>query len=649
MIIVTNKGKYFTDFTYHGLFSEHNLHEKRGFTVFHYINLLLSFIFRTLFYLQQDDHLHSFTVKFGSDPNEYSIDCTKPCTVFEVIKSQHNTELQNEMDKSQKKIKKEKIKVSEENLIIKVGKGNDAPIVATHFPCCCVEENQCLTIMIMHTAVEKRREELRVLPKENYSVFFIDKELGKGDQYKSDMVFTCKNIPENCKYFCVYGKKRMTVEEALRQDGRFVDSLTDFSLSDNENKQLRKHTAVVDNLDGKKFKMCKLPPKNQPKAKNPKQQEVENHEEINDLLRKQFPKLKALMESRFPGRSFEKTLTNLKEEKFGKIQQSFSETHRLEKLLKMGKSVCKVLVKRKDFIDNQVTDVCQGTGFVLFDRFILTSAHLFDKCVEGKKLLDQINVSARFQYNDDPETNYFHFYAEKTFIDIDNELDYAVLELKPEGQNSIQNNGENVKVPPGLLNSFGPLPGNGEACLIGHPAGSVRKIDPTCIIEPEKRKQVKIDPTCIIEPEKRKQAVMDHLSKYTDCKFILQSVNHEIKNQGVDDIMMGGEKAEQVAAFNTFMYHGASGSPVFDAHGRIFGIHTGGYGLSDHIIEYAHLLLTIFEKFVINLKESGNDQMLEKLITITYPRHVANGQTLLTCFVQAFLFPNITFNLSDCS
>ncbi|XP_017165847.1 protein FAM111A-like [Poecilia reticulata] len=327
-----------------------------------------------------------------------------------------------------------------------------------------------------------------------------------------------------------------------------------------------------------------------------------SHEEINDLLRKQFPKLKALMESRFPGRSFEKTLTNLKEEKFGKIQQSFSETHRLEKLLKMGKSVCKVLVKRKDFIDNQVTDVCQGTGFVLFDRFILTSAHLFDKCVEGKKLLDQINVSARFQYNDDPETNYFHFYAEKTFIDIDNELDYAVLELKPEGQNSIQNNGENVKVPPGLLNSFGPLPGNGEACLIGHPAGSVRKIDPTCIIEPEKRKQV----------------VEDHLAPYEKTMFTIMSVVETIKSQGIECIMVGGTKADEVETYHTFMYHGASGSPVFGVDFKVFGIHTRGYtyGFRRHetsVIEYAQQLLSIFQRFVINLKKSGNDEMLEKV------------------------------------
>ncbi|XP_016523010.1 protein FAM111A-like [Poecilia formosa] len=403
---------------------------------------------------KQDHHLHSFTVKFGSDPNEYSIDCTKPCTVLQAIKSQHNTELQSEMDKSQKKIKKEKIKVSEENIIIKVGKGNDSPMVATHFPCCCVEENQCLTIMIMDSAVEKRREELSVLPKENYSVFFIDKELGEGNKYKRDMVFACEKIPANCKYFCVYGRKKMTVEKALRQDGRFVDDLTDFSLSDNENKNFRNHTAVVDNLDGKKFKMCKLPPKTQPKAKNSKQgagkqdptqqtnhkeqnQQAKvsastsgqkksetitvlefaaksgvslkkameelglkniSHEEINDLLQKQFPKLKAWMERRFPGRSFEKTL-KLKRENFGKIQNSFSEVHTVRGLLDLSKSICLLMIEEKNNSGlTELKKTVQGTGFVLFDNFVLTNVHLFEPWEKMNNWVNYLTITAEFSF-----------------------------------------------------------------------------------------------------------------------------------------------------------------------------------------------------------------------------------------------------------
>ncbi|KAM4713885.1 uncharacterized protein FYW61_019012 [Anableps anableps] len=320
----------------------------------------------------------------------------------------------------------------------------------------------------------------------------------------------------------------------------------------------------------------------------------DNVDEIYELLRQQFPDLKKWMESRFPGDSYQKAL-NLRHEKFGKIQQSFSEVHRLEKLLKMGKSVCKVIVP----------NVSQGTGFVLFDRLILTSAHLFKECVQEKKLLDHITVSALFNYNEpEPETNYFWFDAEKRLVDIDDELDYAVLELSPEGHTYVPNTKpENIKVPPGLLNRFGPLPGNGEACLIGHPAGNVKKIDPTCIIE----------------PEKREQAVKDHLAPYETTMFTIQSITVIIQSQDIEKIM-GGRIADKVGTYNTFMYHGASGSPVFDAHCRVFGLHTSGftYGFPRHqesVIEYAHSLLVIFKKFVENLKTtSGMESVVDGVL-----------------------------------
>lgn len=55
---------------------------------------------------------------------------------------------------------------------------------------------------------------------------------------------------------------------------------------------------------------------------------------------------------------------NLRREHFG--LQSLCEVHRMNELLKLGKSVC------------QISDgnVCLGTGFVLFDHYILTNAHL---------------------------------------------------------------------------------------------------------------------------------------------------------------------------------------------------------------------------------------------------------------------------------
>ncbi|XP_006810911.1 protein FAM111A-like, partial [Neolamprologus brichardi] len=326
------------------------------------------------------------------------------------------------------------------------------------------------------------------------------------------------------------------------------------------------------------------------------EKETSSDVDINTIykqLREQFPNLKQVMERRFPGETFQEEL-NLRKENFGKIQQSFSQVYRVRKLLELGKSVCKI-----NFIG-----VCVGTGFVLFDTFILTSAHLFKGYVEGKELQQDVEVFAIFDYEEpEPEANFYYFRAENTFIDFDAELDYAVLELNPEGSKpNQQKTAQKIKVPRGLLSKFGPLPDNGEACIIGHPAGRVKEMDPTFIIE----------------IEKREQAAADYLSQYKH-PFIINSLSDHVRKQGIENILKGGHKAGKVGTYHTFMYHGASGSPVFDGLGRVFGLHTGGftYGFTkeaESVIEYAHPLIMIFEKFVSNLKNSGNEELLKKFV-----------------------------------
>ncbi|XP_072233014.1 uncharacterized protein [Leuresthes tenuis] len=500
------------------------------------------------------------------------------------------------------------IKCADENIIIQLGTKDQEYIVPTHFPCCCIGDGESLTILCNSEKVEQVHEEEKGAKEDDYSVFFIDK-VG-GDHTKTKKLFRSKLV-KKFKYLCVYGAKGMTVEEAVRRDGRFSDNLGDFTLSDNENpNRVTECSQIIDNLHQKAFKIC-LPLKESEGGDRPtsaitdvahergmtikraieQQGGGAGNEEIYERLRQQFPGLKELMENRFPENSYRRAL-NLRKENFGKIQQSFSEVHRIKKLLKMGKSVCKIIVK----------DVCQGTGFVLFDHFILTNAHLFEGCVEGKKLQEPVEVSALFDYEDpEPSMNFSYFTAENTLVDIDRELDYAILELKPEGQKPSQTKAENIKVPAGLLKSFGPLPKNGEACIIGHPAGEVKKMDPTCIIE----------------AHNRAKAVDDHLASYKHTLFILHPIIETLKKRGIESIIMGGSKAEKVVTYNTFMYHGASGSPVFDARGQVFGLHTAGFCYEcpkrESVIEYAQPLLTIFERFVSNLKESGNEQLLGRV------------------------------------
>lgn len=562
-------------------------------------------------------------MKFGQDSYEYTVQCDQLRTVLEAIKSNEECN--------------EKIKCADENIIIQLGKEDKKSIVATHFPCSCIDDGECLIILYKTEKVEGEVQHSKIVhPKEHYSVFYID-TVG-GLHTKTKELFKNNDVKQ-FKNLCVYGEKGITVAEALKRDGRFIDDLGNFKLSDNNNpKRLTVCTQKVKELHQKEFKI-RLP-KDKKKIKHEKLQESPSNnsqrkcerrseseiiylarqegirvktvietssdvdrDEIYELLRDQCPDLKRLMKSRFPGDSFQKEL-NLRKENFGKIQQSFSQVYRVRKLLELGKSVCKLFIK----------DVSMGTGFVLFDTFILTSAHLFKGYVEGKELQQDVEVFAIFDYEEpEPEANFYCFRAENTFIDFDAELDYAVLELNPEGSKpNQQKTAQKIKVPPGLLSKFGPLPDNGEACIIGHPAGRVKEMDPTFIIE----------------IEKRGQAAADYLSQYKK-PLIINSLSDHVRKQGIENILQGGHKAGKVGTYHTFMYHGASGSPVFNGLGKVFGLHTAGYTYGftkevESVIEYAHPLIMIFEKFVSNLKNSGNEELLKRV------EEEAKGNNLLT-------------------
>ncbi|XP_037614292.1 protein FAM111A-like isoform X2 [Sebastes umbrosus] len=556
-----------------------------------------------------DGYLHRFPVKSSStEPNEYTIDCDQPRTVLEAIKSTEKY--------------KEKMKSSDKNIVIQLGKTDKTYIIATHFPCSCIRRGASLILSHKSKEVEavQDQQDKTIQPRDEYSVFYIETA-------KTKKPFR-NNAVKKFDYLCVYGEKGMTVEEALKRDGRFIDDFGSFYLSDNENPSSRtKRTQTVDNLDKKKFKIClprgkgKKDKKQQEKpgaSKNPPQKRERgikplddvvkqrgisvraamkekdsklSDEEIYEELRQQFPKLKEWMESRFPPDSYQKAL-DLKKEDFENIQRLFSEVHR--EMMKLGESVCKVVVQ------NGAT----GTGFVLFDNFILTNARILKGCVEDEKLKLGIDVYALFNYNDpEPHMNYYCFQAHRGICYSEGELDYAILRLNLESQNpSTQTKETKVDLPPGLLKRFGKLPTTGEACLIGHPAGELKKIDPTCIIE----------------KENREQTVDDDIPSYKDKRFVIHIIN-DLKEQGIESIMMGQNKADNVTTYNTFMYHGASGSPVFDEHGNVFGLHTGGfvYGFpsdTKSVIEYAQPVLTIFEHFVRMMKERENGQSLLKRV-----------------------------------
>lgn len=514
--------------------------------------------------------------------------------------------------KSTEKYKSTMENCSDKNIVIQLGEQDRETTIATHFPCTCLNNGDSLSISCESEDVQVTPDQCGnlILSRNEYSFFYIDSD---GGQYSKTKKLFRSNIVKQFKYLCVYAEKGLTVEDALRRDGRFIDTLGTFHLSDNDDpKRITERTQKVDNLDQNKFKIC-LPRKRKRKGK---QQENDNNttqrtgdtggrhqgvvsiqtviqnsdssvniQEIYEILHSQFPNLREVMESRFPGDSYEEML-KLRQENFGHIQQSFNEVHRVRKLLKLGESVCQVIV----------AEVIYGTGFVLFDNFILTNAHLFKDCLDGGRLMEDVLV--RFNYEDPTQDiqTYFQLAHSKIYCSED-KLDYAVFEIKPESQNYATET-KNVKVPPGLLKHFGPVPINGEGCIVGHPEGKVKKLDPICIIL----------------KENREQNVQDELKKYTHLN--VHSIKNSLFNLNIQNIMVGGNQADQVITYKTFMYNGSSGSPVFDACGRVFGLHSAGFVVLDKksVIEFAHPLLLVFEHFVQLLRDSREEELLNRLL-----------------------------------
>ncbi|XP_071394192.1 serine protease FAM111A-like [Centroberyx affinis] len=551
-----------------------------------------------------------FRFQFINDCKTYIITCNQPCTVLEALKTRDVYNAKN---------------YSDNNIVIQSGRAEKKIAVATHFPCHLIGDDELVVISCKSKQVEETQDpQQAILPKSRYITFYID-TVG-GTNAKTKQLFI-NNAFKQLKYLCIYAEKEITVEEALKRDGRFMNTLGNFTLSDNAGSDLCiEHDHQVNDLNGKELKICLprgTPAKSRNKEKQQAKQGASHDSQHSDDKSEAKPisgnskvsssvnidhaensrlKLKQWMESRFPGNSYQKAL-DLRKEDFGKIQQSFSEVHRVRKLLELSQSVCRVVVG----------DVCQGTGFILFDNFILTTAHLFKDCVvqDGDKWQVTTDVHAVFNYENPSGRDSYWVKVKKTIIDCNyhasgHELDYAILELEldpdtqtaaPQTESEASQTKQKPKLPPGLLKICGPVPVDGEACIIGHPAGGVKKLDPICIIE----------------KEKRVEAVDKYVETYKDHVFPLCSV---LKNHGIHNIMQGGAKVDKVVTYNTFMYHGSSGSPVFDAHGRVFGLHTAGFfceEIDSSVIEYAHPLIAIFKTFVIKLKKSKNDELLEKV------------------------------------
>ncbi|KAM9391342.1 serine protease FAM111A-like isoform 5-T13 [Salvelinus alpinus] len=418
---------------------------------------------------------------------------------------------------------------------------------------------------------------------------------------------------------------RMTVETALTRDGRFHDNvfIQTFTLVESESDQPRyvEMNVLVDCLDKQTFKMIleernatqaptappqagsnlqkedetnsiQLPMSNtsietsaagEPPKKQKHSVTVPDSAETLKILRHQFADFVKQMKKRYYKKKYSGVLSHLRGE-FGKSTKGFSEVYTVKKLMELSDSVCMIIVE----------GVKQGTGFLLFDHYILTNAHLFIKdkiAYVDRNYQILAKVTATFNKENPNGSGVKVIEVKPEIIDFQltdvkcgRHVDFAVLEL------------QDVDTSTGLLCRSSPDPKTGRVCLIGHPGGGEKQMDFTTIIEREKRGEA-------FRRETGKNDRMDML------------INTSIEeNREKYDMLMKPDSTEMT--YDTFLFHGASGSPVFDESCQVISMHTGGFPFKDEgvksVIEYAIPLFTILENFLIEMMNRNNVEILTK-------------------------------------
>ncbi|KAJ8341869.1 hypothetical protein SKAU_G00341600 [Synaphobranchus kaupii] len=552
----------------------------------------------------QEEHKTTHTFSFCQPDGPCSISCTTAGTVLEALKTSETfTSLVSD---------------NKTKDIVIVRKTPQNADIAPHFPCWLIGENEVLTIQFTPknnsdpAAPNSDPAAPNIVTEEQtFVTFYVDRTGGKNCLSKPFL----KNMKiKDIHFLCIYARERETVEEALRNDGRFLEitfGKGNKLICDDETRMTVEMSRKVDiTLDKKTFKLkmrskkkaepsesarkTDAGPRIADQATAPAQEQagkstpgssksapakppapaerssafhvIPDSEELLKILRSQFKGLLEHMKGREKGTGNKKVLKLLREE-FSNNTDEFSKVRTMRNLMEMAKSVCQIIINGE----------FMGTGFLLFDRFILTNAHIF------KGVAPQSNIQVNFHHEIDITSE--HNLPIKQVIasaygkDEHNCLDYALFELD-----------ENVTedLPPPLLKQYCSPIQIGGLCIIGHPERGLKKYDHCSIID-----------YTHIANEYRESAV----DTGTDiCQWIKWNMSTVLENRTIP--------------YETCFYGGSSGSPVFSVTGKVVGMHSGGFKEpnTESVIEFAHPLSSILKDILRKLATKPMPDVLTKFI-----------------------------------
>ncbi|XP_034539420.1 protein FAM111A-like [Notolabrus celidotus] len=579
---------------------------------------------------KQEKHAtHSF-VWIGSGKTPINLTCDKAGTILDSLK--RSAEFKKLAEKNQNK----------ELVIVRDGKA-----ISSHCPCRLIKGDH-LTIKYI-----KASGELKPSDENHAAAAALGRRKHRSDELVIFHVLTKgrKNItrimknnelPKSVGEVTVYAYKGEKVKYALKHDNRFLEIVFEknCALVEKGPDIKTEMLDLVDGLDGKTVQIIEIdkspPPESPPQSlddacemqsesqrsesdsgenQDPQQQST-TAETVNDSAAKEQPKQTGAIQPEIIPRSEDvkrflsarvrnvvKGMStrlspdqNLFCVEYGKNAETCREVRTMKKLMNLSDSVCHVTANGTPY----------GTGFLLFDKFVLTNGHVINNIydtVSGQlrepvtlyfshESLGQVDSGAKVE-----EVVGFEYWFDPS----GHKYDWALLRLSTD-----------QGLPRPLLNHFGFLPQSGGICIIGHPDGGVKKIDPCLIIPSDERSQV---------TEKHRKENPDGVLKEYN------GIIHLVTPKFFLDVAESIQHDRKVLTYESCFYFGSSGSPVFDEHCNVVAMHSAGYDYEDRrrksnsVIEFGYPLSSILEHMIIQMVKRGRFDVLKAYLANNYAQH----------------------------
>ncbi|XP_029957276.1 protein FAM111A-like [Salarias fasciatus] len=550
----------------------------------------------------EDEHHPTHSIEWcWSDKRPTTITCNKAGTVEDLLKQS-----------SQFRETVEKLK-HKELVIVRDGKA-----ISSHFPCSLIK-NERLTVKYVK-ATDKPKKAVsfsarlpRKAPTRELVMFHV---LAKGGK---NVVRIMRNpaLKTKVQEVTVYAYKGEKVKYALRRDGRFLNTIfkKTCALANISTEVNTEMSNLVDGLEGKTFQIIMLnkssPPESQPIGEDFSESQRSDFEEPqtnsdtqprslcheiprSEMMQKNLSsQFRDLVKTKKTPASKLSRIQNLFRVEYGQNAQMCREVKTMKRLMDLSDSVCQV----------RVNGSARGSGFLLFGKFVLTNGHVVkDVYNENQRHLDE-KVTVHFSFESLEEVEGGQEEVEEIVgfeyqPDVSG-CDWALLRLRTQRA-----------LPDGLLAHSGFLPQSGGICIIGHPDGGVKKIDPCLIVKHENHNQV----------------VEKHYNEN-------QGQIHLITSRFFEGVAQSVQQNQQVLTYESCFYFGSSGSPVFDQHCKVVAMHSGGYayrssqGQTQSVIEFGYPLSVVIERMIVQAVETERFDVLKEYMACG----CAQQQTIMAC------------------